>query len=147
MSAALSVFPCIWLSPKLLLPHSAPLSFRLWREGSDGLRLPVDEILQMTRVTVIVFGREYPEGIGLCHLFPDLPNRLGCRKFKVLVHQRHIRIVQIFHCRPAVQHTLRVFGEFPIEGSLAQRSDDKKYFLHRVSVVYGLTGLTCFSQF
>ena len=41
---------------------------------------------------------------------------------------------------------LRLFGQLPVEGVLAQRSDDKKDFLHRVSVVYGLTDLICFSQ-
>ena len=49
--------------------------------------------------------------------------------------------------RPAVHHMFRLFGQLPVEGSLAQRPDNKKYFLHLVSVVYGLTDLVCICQF
>ena len=48
----------------------------------------------MSGITVIVFRREYPERIRLCHSFPHSLDGFRRRKLDVLIHQWHIRIVE-----------------------------------------------------
>ena len=40
-----------------------------------------------------------------------------------------------------------LFDQFPVEGSLAQSSDNNNYFLHRMSVIYGLPRLIYLCHF
>ena len=88
----------------------------------------------MTRIAEVILGREHPKRISLFHRCTQTSHSLRLRKLDVLIHQWHIRIVQVSHFGACANHLFSLTGQLSVEGTFPQRSDDKKDFLHYTNI-------------